>query len=191
MLRNAILEPWLVSDHPVCGAKVASQLFIEAAATPPQEEGNAPTPSRQFLHTRCQPWVSVCQDEPALKGRQNGILSPFQGSRSGELQTQGLRPGLTSNAASRLGNMPYRRPFTADSEIRTRSVSLVRRSAEPLRVSQCRQERHSASAEEYRRLERIQGCAGAPSLRGQSPGTVPAQDFFSTGFVRPSNTAAE
>src|SRR6266481_4942620 len=50
-----------------------------------------------------QPWVDVCRDEPALKGRQNGVLSPFQGSRSTERQTQGLRPGLMSNAASRLG----------------------------------------------------------------------------------------
>jgi hypothetical protein len=30
----------LVSDHPVCGASVASRLFINAAATPPHEEGN-------------------------------------------------------------------------------------------------------------------------------------------------------
>jgi len=32
----------LVSDHPVCGASVASRLFIDAAATPPREEGNVP-----------------------------------------------------------------------------------------------------------------------------------------------------
>jgi len=49
-----------------------------------------------------QPWVNVCHNEPALKGRQNSVLSPLQDSRSGELQTQGLRPGLMSNAASRL-----------------------------------------------------------------------------------------
>ena len=35
-------EARLVSDHPVCGAAVASRLFIDAAATPPHEEGNAP-----------------------------------------------------------------------------------------------------------------------------------------------------
>jgi len=29
------LETWRVSDHPVCGASVASRLFIYAAATPP------------------------------------------------------------------------------------------------------------------------------------------------------------
>jgi hypothetical protein len=28
-----------VSDHPVCGASVASRLFIDAAATPPLQGG--------------------------------------------------------------------------------------------------------------------------------------------------------
>ena len=53
-------------------------------------------PTEQFGNsfTRSQPWVNVCNDEPALKGRQISLLSPFQGSRSGQLQTQGLRPGL-------------------------------------------------------------------------------------------------
>src|SRR5207237_9586150 len=40
--RNAFLKHLRVSDHPVCGASVASRPFIEAAATPPHEEGNAP-----------------------------------------------------------------------------------------------------------------------------------------------------
>src|SRR6267143_1342430 len=39
-LSKRIREMELVSDHPVCGASVASQLFIDAAATPPHEEGN-------------------------------------------------------------------------------------------------------------------------------------------------------
>ena len=30
----------LVSDHPVCAAKVASRHFLNGAATPPNEEGN-------------------------------------------------------------------------------------------------------------------------------------------------------
>src|SRR6266850_307639 len=38
-----ILEMELVSDHPVCGASVASHLFIDAAASPPHEEGNVPS----------------------------------------------------------------------------------------------------------------------------------------------------
>jgi len=36
-LSKRILEMELVSDHPVCGASVASLLFIDAAATPPHE----------------------------------------------------------------------------------------------------------------------------------------------------------
>src|SRR3989442_1239327 len=36
---QCILRHLSVSDHPVCGASVASQLFIDAAATPPHEEG--------------------------------------------------------------------------------------------------------------------------------------------------------
>ena len=33
---------WLVSDHPVCGAKVSfAENFLDAAATPPHEEGIA------------------------------------------------------------------------------------------------------------------------------------------------------
>jgi hypothetical protein len=46
-LRKAFLKHWRVSDHPVCAASVASRLFIDAAATPPHEEGNAPT-TEQF-----------------------------------------------------------------------------------------------------------------------------------------------
>src|SRR6267378_4158206 len=51
-VAECILEPWLVSDHPVCGwLSVASRLFIEAAATPPQEEGNKPTPHSLVIHS--------------------------------------------------------------------------------------------------------------------------------------------
>src|SRR5437660_12273619 len=39
---ECVLKHLRVSDHPVCGASVASRLFIDAAATPPHEEGNAP-----------------------------------------------------------------------------------------------------------------------------------------------------
>ncbi len=51
-------------------------------------------PTEEFCNsfTRSQPWVNACHDEPALKARQNGILSPFQGSRPGELQNPGLTP---------------------------------------------------------------------------------------------------
>ena len=40
------LEMFRVSDHPVCGDSVASRLFIDAAATPAHEEGNAPQTQR-------------------------------------------------------------------------------------------------------------------------------------------------
>jgi hypothetical protein len=35
------------SDHPVCASKVASQLFLYRAATPPLEEGNSSRILRQ------------------------------------------------------------------------------------------------------------------------------------------------
>ena len=41
-VSECVLKHLRVSDHPVCGAEVASRLFIDAAATPPHEEGNAP-----------------------------------------------------------------------------------------------------------------------------------------------------
>jgi hypothetical protein len=40
-----------VSDHPVCGASVASQLFIDAAAISPHEEGNASTVESLAFHS--------------------------------------------------------------------------------------------------------------------------------------------
>src|SRR5438105_15085779 len=40
-VSECVLKHLRVSDHPVCGASVASRLFSDAAATPPHEEGNA------------------------------------------------------------------------------------------------------------------------------------------------------
>jgi hypothetical protein len=42
-------ETLLVSDHPVCGAKMASPKFFDAAATPPNEEGNMPSTSSSTI----------------------------------------------------------------------------------------------------------------------------------------------
>src|SRR6266436_1094530 len=60
--RNAVLKHLRVSDHPVCGASVASRLFIDAAATPPHEEGNAPRLNncriRSQVHT--PPLQTIC-----------------------------------------------------------------------------------------------------------------------------------
>ena len=42
------LETWRVSDHPVCGASVASRLFIYAAATPPLKGGECAHPEQFF-----------------------------------------------------------------------------------------------------------------------------------------------
>src|SRR5207253_1065789 len=39
-LRSALLKHLLVSDHPVCGAPVASRLLVDAAAAPPHEGTN-------------------------------------------------------------------------------------------------------------------------------------------------------
>jgi len=36
---ECVLKHLRVSDHPVCGASVASRLFIDAAATPPLQGG--------------------------------------------------------------------------------------------------------------------------------------------------------
>ena len=54
-------------------------------------------PTEQFGNsfTRSQPWVNVCHDEPALKGRQNGMLSPFQGLRFWLTSNPGLAPWAT------------------------------------------------------------------------------------------------
>jgi len=42
------LETLRVSDHPVCGASVASQLFICAAAIPPLQGGECADPEQFF-----------------------------------------------------------------------------------------------------------------------------------------------
>src|SRR6266446_4271827 len=52
--RNAFLKHLRVSDHPVCGASVASRLFINAAATPPLEEGNAPRLNDSRIRSQTQ-----------------------------------------------------------------------------------------------------------------------------------------
>jgi len=39
-------ETFRVIDHPVCGAAVASRLFIDAAATPPLQGGESAYPER-------------------------------------------------------------------------------------------------------------------------------------------------
>jgi hypothetical protein len=67
-VSECILEQWLVSDHylgialsrsrfapahraRLPAASVASRLFINAAATPPLEEGNAPTANTLVIHS--------------------------------------------------------------------------------------------------------------------------------------------
>src|SRR5437660_9349890 len=49
---ECVLKHLRVSDHPVCGASVASRLLIDAAATPPHEEGNAPTLNSLVIHSQ-------------------------------------------------------------------------------------------------------------------------------------------
>src|SRR5213594_3780956 len=50
--RRMRFEAWCVSDHPVCASKVASQHFLNGAATPPQRGGEYPG---QFIHTFFSP----------------------------------------------------------------------------------------------------------------------------------------
>ena len=65
---ECVLEPWFVSDHPVCGASVASRLFIDAAATPPHEEGNAPIPNSLVIHSHVlAPWAKLSRRFAAQK----------------------------------------------------------------------------------------------------------------------------
>jgi hypothetical protein len=42
-----------ISDHPVCASKVASQLFLNRAATPPLKEGNSSIPPVLFRSIFC------------------------------------------------------------------------------------------------------------------------------------------
>src|SRR5712691_10066063 len=74
-VSHCVLKHLCVSDHPVCGASVASRLFIDAAATPPYKaykEGNAPTmnslvislsPADDFQHVGIVigPGLNVCR----------------------------------------------------------------------------------------------------------------------------------
>src|SRR2546426_3356632 len=41
-VSECVLKHLRLSDHPVCGASVASRLFINAAATPPLQGGECP-----------------------------------------------------------------------------------------------------------------------------------------------------
>src|SRR2546428_11449554 len=84
LVAECVLERWLESDHPVCGwLSVASRLFIEAAATPPHEEGNAPTPDSLVIHSHVlTPWASVWRRFAALsKNRTIAELVCALGSR--------------------------------------------------------------------------------------------------------------
>src|SRR3989441_1258796 len=53
-VSECVLKHLRVSDHPVCGASVASRLFIDAAATPPHEEGNAPRLNNSRIRSQVQ-----------------------------------------------------------------------------------------------------------------------------------------
>src|SRR5437660_10770958 len=68
---ECVLKHLRVSDHPVCGASVASRLFINAAATPPHEEGNAPRLTRyKTIHQVSCPWcLQPRSEEYSLGGR--------------------------------------------------------------------------------------------------------------------------
>src|SRR5205823_6531489 len=89
-VAECILEPWLVSDLPVCGGFRWLRGFL-LKPQPPLLTRRGMRPQQYVVNsfTRSQPWVNVRRDDPALKGRQNGVLSPFRGSRSTELRTQG------------------------------------------------------------------------------------------------------
>jgi hypothetical protein len=72
-LSKRILEMGLVSDHPVCGASVASRLFINAAATPPHEEGNVPESATLCAKPRNAGKTGRLRQ---LARRPNGIIQP-------------------------------------------------------------------------------------------------------------------
>src|SRR6266850_53374 len=63
-----------VVDHPVCGASVASRLFIDAAASPPWQGGENAQTEQSVL----SPGYRVIRKAQALEGRQRA-LPPFQG----------------------------------------------------------------------------------------------------------------
>src|SRR5207253_1325208 len=44
-----------ISDHPVCASKVASQLFVDRAATPPLEEGTGSIPPQAINRPSLSP----------------------------------------------------------------------------------------------------------------------------------------
>jgi hypothetical protein len=46
MSFGMVLKQWRMSDLPVCGSAVGfARNFLDAAATPPQEEGTTPSPN--------------------------------------------------------------------------------------------------------------------------------------------------
>src|SRR5437762_12471311 len=50
-VSKCVLKHRLVSDHPVCGASVAAQLFIDAAATPPLQGGECAPLNSSTIHS--------------------------------------------------------------------------------------------------------------------------------------------
>jgi hypothetical protein len=49
-IAECVLEQLGVSDHPVCGRFGGFATFVNAAATPPREEENAPTLNALVIH---------------------------------------------------------------------------------------------------------------------------------------------
>src|SRR3989442_577457 len=72
-----------------------------------RKEASPAAKRRQRLAQGVSPGRSVVLERPALKGRQK-LCRPFRACAPAQPKTQGLRPGLLSNAASRLGNKPSR-----------------------------------------------------------------------------------
>src|SRR5437762_4699085 len=50
-VSKCVLKHRLVSDHPVCGASVAAQLFIDAAATRPLQGGECAPLNSSTIHS--------------------------------------------------------------------------------------------------------------------------------------------
>src|SRR5437762_8167469 len=55
-----------ISDHPVCASKVASQLFLDRAASPPLEEGNSSIPLVLFRWVRRLRLCTIFCNSPIL-----------------------------------------------------------------------------------------------------------------------------
>src|SRR2546426_5778629 len=50
-VSKCVLKHWRVSDHPVCGASVATRLFMDAAATPPLQGGECAPLNSSTIHS--------------------------------------------------------------------------------------------------------------------------------------------